>query len=104
MRMDVLTSDDLETRRRTPPEEKLAQAFEMADAGIRLKRAALRHPAPNATETDVDAALPARPQVGVHAHVRALALSHARMHPCPLQQLLQLGCASAAPETATATR
>jgi hypothetical protein len=55
--MDALTSDDLETSRRTPPEEKLAQAFEMADAGIRLKRAALRHASPNSSETDVEAAL-----------------------------------------------
>ena len=55
--MDALTVDDLETSRRTTPEEKLAQAFEMADAGIRLKRAALRHASPNSTEQDVDAAL-----------------------------------------------
>lgn len=55
--MDALTADDLETSRRTPPEEKLAQVFDMADAGIRLKRAALRHALPDATEQDVDAAL-----------------------------------------------
>ena len=55
--MDALTADDLETSRRTPPEEKLAQVLDMADAGIRLKRAALRHASPNATEQDVDAAL-----------------------------------------------
>ena len=45
--MDALTTDDLETSRRTPPEEKLAQVLDMADAGIRLKRAALRHASPN---------------------------------------------------------
>ena len=55
--MDALTADDLETSRRTPPEQKLVQAFDMADAGIRLKRAALRHGSPNWTEQDVDAAL-----------------------------------------------
>jgi hypothetical protein len=55
--MDALTVDDLETSRNTPPEEKLVQAFEMADAGIRLKRAALRHASPDSTEQDVDAAL-----------------------------------------------
>ena len=32
-------------------------AFDMVDAGIRLKRAALRHALPNSTEEDVDAAL-----------------------------------------------
>jgi hypothetical protein len=33
------------------------QALEVADAGIRFKRAALRHDSPNWTEQDVDAAL-----------------------------------------------
>ena len=55
--MDALVADDLETSRGTPPEEKLAQVFEMVDAGIRLKRAALRHASPHSTEQDVDAAL-----------------------------------------------
>jgi hypothetical protein len=55
--MDALTADGLETSRRTLPEEKLAQVLDMADAGIRLKRAALRHASPNSTEQDVDAAL-----------------------------------------------
>ena len=55
--MNALTADDLETSRRTLPEEKLAQVLDMADAGIRLKRAALRHASPNSTEQDVDAAL-----------------------------------------------
>ena len=55
--MDALTADDLETSRCTPPGQKLVQAFEMADAGIRFKRAALRHGSPNRTEQDVDAAL-----------------------------------------------
>jgi len=55
--MDLLTSDDLETSRRTPPEEKLAQAVRNGGCGIRLKRAALRHASPNSTETDVDTAL-----------------------------------------------
>jgi hypothetical protein len=55
--MNALTADDLETSRRTLPEEKLAQVLDMADAGIRLKRAALRHASPKSTEQDVDAAL-----------------------------------------------
>jgi hypothetical protein len=55
--MDALNADDLETSRRTLPEEKLAQVLDMADAGIRLKRAALRHSSPHSTEQEVDAAL-----------------------------------------------
>ena len=55
--MNALIADDLETSRRTLPEEKLAQVLDMADAGIRLKRAALRHASPNSPEQDVDAAL-----------------------------------------------
>jgi hypothetical protein len=55
--MDLLIADDMQTSRRTPPAEKLVQAFEMAEAGVRLKRAALRHASPAATEQEVDAAL-----------------------------------------------
>ncbi len=55
--MDVLTADDVQTSRQTPPAEKLAQALEMAEAGVRLKRAALRHALPALTEQEVDAAL-----------------------------------------------
>ena len=55
--MDALTADDLETSRQTLPPEKLAQALEMAEAGVRLKRAALRHALPASTEQEVDAAL-----------------------------------------------
>jgi hypothetical protein len=55
--MDVLTADDVQTSRQTPSAEKLAQALEMAEAGVRLKRAALRHASPASTEQEVDAAL-----------------------------------------------
>jgi hypothetical protein len=55
--MDALAADDLETSRRTSPEEKLVMALEMAEAGIRLKRATLRQALPDATEEDVEAAL-----------------------------------------------
>ncbi len=55
--MDALIADDLETSRQTPPAEKLAQALDMAEAGIQLKRAALRLALPDSTEQDVDAAL-----------------------------------------------
>ena len=55
--MDALTVDDVQTSRQTPPAEKLVQALEMADAGVRLKRAALRHASPTSTDQEVDAAL-----------------------------------------------
>jgi hypothetical protein len=55
--MDALTADDVQASRQTPPPEKLAQALDMAEAGIRLKRAALRHSLPASTEQEVDAAL-----------------------------------------------
>lgn len=55
--MDALTADDIETSRQTPAAEKLVQAFELAEAGIRLKRAAIRNALPNASEQEVDAAL-----------------------------------------------
>jgi hypothetical protein len=55
--MDALTVDDIETSRQARPAEKLVQALDMAEAGIRLKRAALRHALLNAAEEDVDAAL-----------------------------------------------
>lgn len=55
--MDALTADDIETNRRESPSEKLVQALELAEVGIRLKRASLRHAAPNATEEEIEAAL-----------------------------------------------
>jgi hypothetical protein len=55
--MDVLTADDVETSRRTPPAEKLKQALELSEAGIALKRAALRHASPQAPDEVIDAAL-----------------------------------------------
>ncbi len=55
--MDALTADDVETSRQTPPAEKLVQALDLAEAGVRFKRAALRHASPASTEDEVDAAL-----------------------------------------------
>ena len=55
--MDALTADDLQENRRTPPAEKLEQALEMAEAGLRLKRAVLRNSSPAATEEEIDVAL-----------------------------------------------
>ena len=40
---------DVDLSRRTSPELKLAQAFEMMEAGLRLKRAALVHQYPEAS-------------------------------------------------------
>ena len=55
--MDALKRDDLEQSRSTPPAEKLVQALELAEAGIRLKRAALRNRHPDLSEREIDLAL-----------------------------------------------
>ena len=55
--MDRLLQDDIETSRATSPEQKLAQAIELMETGIRLKRAALRRALPEASETEIDEAL-----------------------------------------------
>jgi len=43
---------DVELSRRTSPKAKLAQAFEMMEAGLRLKRAALEHQHPTASRDE----------------------------------------------------
>ncbi len=48
--MDALVEHDVELSRRTSP--KLAQAFEMMEAGLRLKRAALEHQHPTASRDE----------------------------------------------------
>jgi len=55
--MDPFVEDDIEAARRTPPGEKLAQALELMEAGIRLKRASLSRTRPQATEREIDEAL-----------------------------------------------
>ena len=52
--VDALRQHDVETARRTPPEEKLRQALELMDAGLELKRQSLRarHPEASAEELD----------------------------------------------------
>jgi hypothetical protein len=55
--VDPLVEHDVEIARRTPPAQKLAQALELMATGIGLKRAALRHTAPEATEREIDEAL-----------------------------------------------
>lgn len=51
---DPLIEDDLRANRGTPPAKKLAQALEMMDMGIRLKRAALQHTQKQATKEQLD--------------------------------------------------
>lgn len=51
---DPLVEDDLRSNQNTPPAKKLAQALEMMDMGIRLKRAALLHTEKHATKEQLD--------------------------------------------------
>jgi hypothetical protein len=55
--VDPLTLHDIRLSQQVPPSEKLAQALELMETGIRLKRAALRALHPVATEGEVDQAL-----------------------------------------------
>jgi len=55
--VDPLRANDLEIARNTPPEVKLAQALDLMETGIRLKRAALRQANPSMTDADLDEAL-----------------------------------------------
>jgi hypothetical protein len=52
--MDPLAASDQELADRASPAEKLAQALDMMRAGIRLKRSALRHRFPAASETEIE--------------------------------------------------
>jgi hypothetical protein len=54
--VDPLTAHDVEVSRGASPSEKLAQALELMEAGLRLKRAALQRANPDATERDIDEA------------------------------------------------
>ena len=54
--MDQLLQDDIETSRATSPVAKLAQAIELMETGLRLKRAALRRALPDASEVEIDEA------------------------------------------------
>lgn len=53
--MDALREDDVETMRRTPPEEKARQLFELFRFGLKLRRAALRERHPDARAEEVEA-------------------------------------------------
>ena len=54
--MDPLTAHDIEVSRGASPSEKLAQALELMDTGLRLKRAALQRAHPDASEREIDEA------------------------------------------------
>jgi hypothetical protein len=55
--VDALRERDIADARATPPSEKLAQAIELMDTGIRLKRAAIQQASPNASEREIDEAI-----------------------------------------------
>lgn len=54
---DALDEDDLQVSRRDAPAKKLAQALDMMETGIRLKRAALAHAHPEATAEELNRAM-----------------------------------------------
>jgi hypothetical protein len=54
--VDPLLENDLDVARAASPAEKLAQAIELMEAGLRLKRAALRRALPHASESEIEAA------------------------------------------------
>lgn len=55
--MDSLAQHDLELARQTSPAEKLAQALELMETGIRLKRAALRNERPHDSDDEIEKAM-----------------------------------------------
>lgn len=52
--MDALERDRIKRARETPPAEKLRQAVECADAGLRLQRAKLRAAHPEASDEELE--------------------------------------------------
>ena len=52
--MDPLRRDDIERARRATPEEKAAQALEMADTAIWLKRAGLQARYPDESDEQIE--------------------------------------------------
>jgi hypothetical protein len=52
--MDALQESDIEIARTTPPAEKLRQALQMVETGIRLKRTGLRVRHPSATPEQIE--------------------------------------------------
>jgi hypothetical protein len=52
--MDPLRRDDIESARRTSPEERARQTLEMMRTGFRLKRSALRARYPEESEDQIE--------------------------------------------------
>jgi hypothetical protein len=52
--VDLLTESDRELARKLTPAEKLAQALELMETGIRLKRSALRQSHPEASPEAIE--------------------------------------------------
>ena len=57
--VDALRQDDLLTARETVPAEKLRQAVDMMQAGLKLQREKLRRQLPNATSEELEQAFEA---------------------------------------------
>jgi hypothetical protein len=57
--VDALRRDDLRTARETVPAEKLRQAVDMMQAGLKLQREKLRRQLPNATSEELEQAFEA---------------------------------------------
>jgi hypothetical protein len=55
--LEPLTQSDVDLSRNTSPAEKLAQALELMQVGIRLKRAALRAKLVHASSDEIEARL-----------------------------------------------
>lgn len=53
--VDPLVLHDIQVSQETAPADKLAQALELMDTGLRLKRAALRAAHPGASDREIDA-------------------------------------------------
>jgi hypothetical protein len=55
--VDALLESDILMSREATPAEKFAQAVELFELGLRLKRAGLRRAAPEASDAEIDEAL-----------------------------------------------
>jgi Rv0078B-related antitoxin len=55
--VDVLLENDIQLSRAATPAEKFAQAVELFEMGLRLKRAALKRASPGASDAVIEEAL-----------------------------------------------
>jgi hypothetical protein len=55
--VDALAEHDLQVAREASPSEKLEQALELMEAGLRLKRDVLRNMQPDASDAEIEAEL-----------------------------------------------